>query len=133
LVAAWSVIYTTPWGTGTGWDQAMYIGAARNLLAGRGVTVAWGPDTGKPLTHFPPLYPLVLALGGPLGLDPWGVARYLNAALRAVDLVMVSLLAWRVGGRSHLAALIAAFLMLTSVHMEFVHGSAWSEPLFLVL
>lgn len=133
LVAVWSVMYTTPWGTGTGWDQAMYIGAARDLLAGRGLTIAWGADVGKPLTHFPPLYPTALALGGLSGWDPWSVARYLNAALRGIDLLLVSLLAWQVGRRSHAAALIAAFLMLTSVHMEFVHGSAWSEPLFMVL
>jgi hypothetical protein len=132
LVAGWSVIYTTPWGTGTGWDQAMYIGAARNLLAGNGLNIAWSLDQGKPLTHFPPLYPSVLALLGLGGLDPWDTARYLNAMLRATDLLLVALLAVWAGG-SRWAAAIAAFLMLTSVHMEFVHGSAWSDPLFLVL
>ena len=93
LLAGWSVIYTTPWGTGTGWDQAMYIGAARNLLAGKGLTIAWGLDQGKPLTHFPPLFPSVLALLGLGGLDPWDAARYLNAALRGIDLLLVALLA----------------------------------------
>jgi len=132
VVAGWTVIYTTPWGTGTGWDQAMYIGAARNLLAGKGLTIAWSLDQGKPLTHFPPMFPSVLALLGVGGLDPWDAARYLNAALRAIDLLLVALLATWAGG-SRWAAAIAAFLMLTSVHMEFVHGSAWSDPLFLVL
>ena len=56
----------------------------------------------------------------------------MNAALRAIDLLLVALLAmWASGSRW--AAAIAAFVMLTSVHMEFVHGSAWSDPLFLVL
>jgi hypothetical protein len=132
FAAAGSVLYTTPWGTGTGWDQAMYIGAARNLLLGKGLTIAWSLDLGKPLTHFPPLFPSVLGLLGLGGLDPWDAARYLNAALRAVDLLLVALFAAWAGG-SRWAAVIAAFVMLTSVHMEFVHGSAWSDPLFLVL
>jgi hypothetical protein len=132
LVAGWSVLYTTPWGTGTGWDQAMYIGAARNLLAGKGLTIAWSMDMGKPLTHFPPLFPSVLALLGMTGWDPWEAARYMNAVLRGVDLALVALMAFWASG-SRWSAMIAAFLMFTSVHMEFVHGSAWSDPLFLVL
>jgi hypothetical protein len=132
LVAGWSVVYTTPWGTGTGWDQAMYIGSARNLLAGQGLTLAWSLDLGKPLSHFPPLFPSVLAVLGQGGWDPWDSARYLNAVLRGVDLLVVALMAAAAGG-SRWSALIAAFLMFTSVHMEFVHGSAWSDPLFLVL
>jgi hypothetical protein len=132
LAACWSVVYTTPWGTGTGWDQAMYIGAARNLLAGKGLTIAWSMDLGKPLTHFPPLFPSLLALLGVTGWDPWDAARYVNMVLRGVDLFIVALMAvWASGSRW--SALIAAFLMFTSVHMEFVHGSAWSDPLFIVL
>jgi hypothetical protein len=133
LVAAWSVLFTTPWGTGTGWDQAMYIGAARDLLAGKGLTVAWSMDAGRPLTHYPPLFPAMLALLGMSGADPWDVARYVNAVLRGVDLLVVSLLATWASGGSRWAGVIAAFTLLTSVHMEFVHGSAFSDPLFLVL
>ena len=104
LVAAWSVLFTTPWGTGTGWDQAMYIGAARDLLAGKGLTVAWSMDAGRPLTHYPPLFPAMLALLGMSGADPWDVARYVNAVLRGVDLLVVSLLAtWASGGSTRTA------------------------------
>src|SRR6516165_8924809 len=90
LVAAVSVLYTTPWGVGTGFDQGTYIGTARNLLAGRGLSIAWGEASGQPMTQFPPLYPLVLAGFGALGPDPWQVARYLNAALRAFDLLLAA-------------------------------------------
>ncbi len=132
LAAGWSAVFTTPWGTGTGWDQAMYIGAARNVLAGNGLTIAWSLDVGKPLSHYPPLFPSVLALLGLSGLDPWDAARDLNAALRGTEVFVVALMAaWASGSRW--SALIGAFLMLTSVQMEFLHGSAWSEPLFLVL
>jgi 4-amino-4-deoxy-L-arabinose transferase-like glycosyltransferase len=133
LAAAWSVVFTTPWGTGTGWDQAMYIGAARNLLAGKGLTLAWSMDIGKPLTHYPPVFPTLLAVSGIRGWDPWDAARYLNAVLRGTDLLVVAWLAVWASGGERWAAAVGAFLMLTSVHMEFIHGSAWSDPLFLVL
>lgn len=132
LLAGLSVLYTTPWGTGTGFDQGTYIGAARNLLAGRGLTIPWGIAAGQPLTHFPPLFPVLLALGGTLGPDPWVIARYLNAGLRSIDVALCAFLAWRLSPVPA-SALLAAFLLLCSVHMEFVFGSAWSEPLFLAL
>jgi 4-amino-4-deoxy-L-arabinose transferase-like glycosyltransferase len=50
-----------------------------------------------------------------------------------VDLLLVAVLAVWASGGERWAAAIAAFLMVTSVHMEFIHGSAWSDPLFLVL
>ena len=62
---------------------------ARNLLAGRGLTIPWGAWAGQPVSHFPPLFPLVLAAIGSLGLDPWDAARYLNA-LDAEGLRMAS-------------------------------------------
>jgi hypothetical protein len=132
LVAASSVVYTTPWGVGTGFDQGTYIGAARNLLAGRGLSIPWGEASGQPMTQFPPLYPLVLAGVGAFGADPWQAARYLDVVLRAVDLLLAAGVAWRIKA-TPAAPLLAAFLLCCSVHMEFVFGSAWSEPLFLAL
>src|SRR5262245_19022014 len=131
--AGLSVLYTTPWGTGTGFDQGTYIGAARNLLAGRGLAIPWGVSAGQQVTHFPPLFPLLLAAIGGLGPDPWEAARYVNAILRSVNVLVGACLAARLAPTSWTAAPLAASLLFASVHMEFVHGSAWSEPLFLCL
>jgi len=127
------VLYTTPWGTGTGFDQGTYIGAARNLLAGRGLAIPWGITAGQQVTHFPPLFPVALAAIGTLGPDPWEAARYLNAVLRATNVLAGALLAARLAPGARLAPPLAGGLLLVSVQMEFVHGSAWSEPLFLSL
>jgi hypothetical protein len=127
------VLYATPWGTGTGWDQVMYIGAARSLLAGRGLTIAWGAEAGQPLTHFPPLFPLILAGIGTLGIDPFDGARYLNAVLRGVNLLLLVALVHHLAPATPLAAVIAGLLFFTSVHVASLHGQAWSEPLFLPL
>jgi hypothetical protein len=127
------VLYATPFGIGTGWDQSMYIGAARGLIAGHGLSIPWGIDAGQPLTHFPPLFPLLLAGFGLAGIDPFDGARYLNAVLRGANLVFLALLVARVEPRSVVAPLVGACLFFTSVHMASIHGRAWSEPLFMPL
>jgi hypothetical protein len=44
-------------------DSALFISAADSLLHGRGLTVDVGEGMGTRLTHHPPLYPLLLAVG----------------------------------------------------------------------
>ena len=47
-----------------------------NFLAGEG----WRAFAGSPLTGWPPLFPLLLAAGGWVGIDPLEAGRLLNAA-----------------------------------------------------
>ncbi|MBV9170489.1 MAG: hypothetical protein JOZ81_10435 [Chloroflexi bacterium] len=133
VLAGVSVLYTTPYGTGSGFDQATYIGAARNLLSGQGLSIPWGVDAGKSLTQFPPLFPVTLAAIGAAGVDPWQGARYVNAFLRIVDVLLAAAIALRIQPGILVAPLVTAFVLCCSVHMVFVFGSAWSEPLFLAL
>ena len=71
-------------GVGASPDSVVYIGVARNLLAGRGLTEPFGALVDTPLTRYPPLYPALLAAGGPLGLDPLATARWISALLFGV-------------------------------------------------
>ncbi len=57
-------------------DGAEYIAAARNLAAGEGFV-----GSHAPFTLWPPLYPLLLAAGALLRLDPLDVVGPLNAAV----------------------------------------------------
>lgn len=109
-------------------DSVIYISVARNLLAGDGfLQVVWGP-----MTHWPPLYPLLLAVPGFIGLDPHTVAAPINATLFGLTVFVFGrwllrqlqsrLLAW-LGG---LAAALSPTL---------VGEAAWalSETLFILL
>lgn len=63
-------------GVGLSWDSVNYIGVARNLLAGE-----WFVElTGRAYTYWAPLYPMLLAAAGALGIDPQDAAGPLNAA-----------------------------------------------------
>lgn len=64
------------YGVGLSWDSVNYIGVARNLLAGEGFVEL----TGRVYALWAPLYPLALAAGGAVGIDPQAGAGPLNAA-----------------------------------------------------
>src|SRR6187455_890822 len=50
-------------GVGVSPDSSEYVMGARNLLAGKGVGAIDADGEFHPLTHFPPLYMLLLAAG----------------------------------------------------------------------
>ena len=88
----------------------MYIMMARSLLQGRGWTLE-----GAPVEVFPPLYPALLAFTGLFGADPMEGARWLQAALWAVNVFSVGFITYRFSGNSFPAALFALLITLGAV------------------
>lgn len=74
-LAAVVVWLATPFGIGVTPDSTVYIDAAHNLLHGRGVVVLTASGEVKPLNHYPPLYPAVLATLGLVGVSLETAAR----------------------------------------------------------
>ena len=67
------------------WDSVVYISTARSLLSGEGFVTFQGQ-----LHQFwPPLYSMLLAGAGAVGLDPRDVAAPLNAAVFGVNVFVV--------------------------------------------
>ena len=61
------------------------------------------------------------------------LARFVQAGLIGINIVLTGLLIWRGSGRSTGAALAGAALVLTSPALWRVHSYAWSEALFILL
>jgi len=123
--------YTTSQGIGTEVDSATYVMAARNLLAGNGLSLQIaGSARQVPLTIFPPLLPLALASIGYTGIDPLVAARWLNIALFGADIFLVALFVSR-RTESDMAAIFSALLTATTVDVLLNHCMLISEPLFL--
>lgn len=76
------------YGVGLDRDAVLYVAAARNLVAGAGL-LTWD---GAPYQGAAPLYPLLLAGAGFLGVDVIAAAGYLNAA--AFGLTVFTAAAW---------------------------------------
>ena len=124
-------LLATRWGSATAGDSHAYVASARNVLLGRWVTfedytLAADP---KPLEQFPPGYPLMLAAGGLVGIDPISFSRWLNVACLVVTL---SLGAWLLWEHTRSPAVIAVGLLVfaASPTTLFAHRSLMSEAAF---
>ena len=111
-------------------DSAFYVGTARNLLDGHGFTA---PPGSPPLSHFPPLFPLLLAgIGWVTGLDPLDVAGVVNPLLLGVTAVLVAVVVRRRSGSVGLGV-AASTAVVVAVDLLVYFASALTEPLFVVL
>jgi len=109
-------------------DSAYYISAARNLLAGRGLMCF----DGAPLVAWPPLFPMLLAGLGRLGIEPVAGARFLNASAFGATIFLTGvLLAQSVRDRV-LAAIGTAAVMVSNSFFTTV-AFVWTESVFALL
>ena len=109
-------------------DSVCFLSVASNFLAGEG----WRDFTGKPLTGWPPLFPLLLAALDGIGIDPVAGGRWVHAAafgwiILAAGLYLHSHLRSRLLGLAA-TAIIAASLPLSHFVVRFL-----TEPLFVLL
>jgi hypothetical protein len=123
--------WSTPLGLAVSFDSFAYLHVAHNVLNGHGLTL-WTRDGYRPMTHWPPLYPLALALLGRLGLDLLTAARLLQAASFTANLALAVAIVRRASGSAG-TALTASMAILISADVLTIHTAAWSEPLFLLL
>src|SRR5262245_24589304 len=109
-LAAGLAWWSMPAGPLSGNDSITYLGVARNVAAGRGVTSPFGheltglsPTEGAvslgqaPMTAWPPLYPLALAAGRPADVSVESVSRLLNVLAAGATAVLTALMARRMG------------------------------------
>jgi hypothetical protein len=119
---------TSRLGVGLTQDSASYVAAARGLSAGQGLL----NYDGKPLVHWPPLFPALLALGAWLRWDPIVTARYLNAAAFGLLIPSAALL-FHLYARRWSLVFVGTVLTLLSSSLLGVSRAAWSEPVFILL
>jgi 4-amino-4-deoxy-L-arabinose transferase-like glycosyltransferase len=131
LLAVASVLVATTHGVGISPDSVAYVGAARNLLAGEGLSLPFGSTLHAPLTHFPPLYSLLLATGDLFGLEPFMWARWLQALLTGSLIFLVGYALHCYAGPK--LAIVGSTLFVLSPTLLSIATMAWTETLFLGL
>jgi len=122
------LLCTSRYGVGTSLDSSAYISAARSLLSGQGYL---NPE-GEPYTHWPPLFPTLLAVAGLPGIDALVAARLLNA-LAFGAIIFVSGLLFLRSTTSKAFALVGILAVAASAPVLDVSVMAWSEPVFVLL
>ncbi len=129
IVAFIGILLSARWGMGLQPDSASYIGGARQIQAGDGLTMP-GPNGGTaPYLYFAPLYPFMLAVSS-LGSDPMQTSLWVNAALMAANVFLSGLLVYR-ATRSLWASLAGAVLIAAAPDVLRAHSVALTEPPFM--
>jgi hypothetical protein len=119
---------TTRYGPGISPDSLYYISTAENLAKGNG----YYSYDGKPYTHWPPLFPSLIALLSLIGFKPLEGAGIINAlSFSAVVFCSGIVFAKRI--KSPLLIIIGSASVLLSATMLRVSAFAWTEPLFALL
>ena len=124
LLAAVFIFFSTPWGLGLFPDSISYATASRRLAE-------HGDIMGLP-SHWPPLYPALLAVFYTLMGDPVLGSRLLHALLFALNSVLLVLLFRDLEKKSILFSIFPLLIVLQP-NFVVVHLYLWSEPMFMVL
>jgi hypothetical protein len=112
-------------------DSVTYVGVARNIAAGRGITYPFRAP-GVRMTDFPPGYPLVLAAGHLAGFPVVGFAQVLQALLLSGAAVLAALLV--LDASNSLAFAVLAFVLVAgSAALQPIYAIVYSEPLAIAL
>ena len=120
---------TSRYGAGLSPDSIGYIGSARNIIVGAGVT----SYNGSPLIVQPPLFPTLLAIaGGIFKTDPLTLANTVNAIIFGAIVYFGGLLFFKYLPSYPIFAFIGLLAIVTSPPLFKVSVMAWSEPLFIL-
>ena len=126
-------LYATRWGIGLSPDSATYISGAIGIATGKGYSFPLGNPAWQPISLWPPMFSIVLALPIALGADPLSSARWLNGALLGANAALVAVLLRRLPKTPLWVPVLGAAFFLLDPDVVYTHGWAWSEGLFLFL
>jgi hypothetical protein len=115
------------WGPGISQDSIVYLKTAQSLVSGEGFY-----ESNKPLTHFPPTYPLLIAAAGFFQKgNLLQATRLLSAFFTGANIILLAL-AIQICTKNNLPAVCSTlFFFLSSATIFSVHAMAWSEPAFI--
>lgn len=122
------LLWISRFGLGVSPDSVDYVSAARGLLAGHGFVNQWYGV----YRHWPPLFPMVLAVLRLLGESFLGPARYFQALGYGAMAAMVVGILWQ-DLRRRWIAVAGGLLVLVSLPLLGASSKLISEPLFFVL
>ncbi len=122
-------IQCTPYGVGLVSDSVNYINGAQSIANGKGYYRASGGNTMKPITNFPPLYSIVLALPIKLGVDRLKAAWWVSLVFFVINTALLVRLVW-IGSGNRWAGLLAGVLFLCMQPYLYYQFYAMSEPVY---
>ncbi|MGE5378880.1 MAG: ArnT family glycosyltransferase [Bacteroidota bacterium] len=126
------VWYSTVWGAGLISDSFQYTASARSFARGHGFSLPYGEGELDPMTKYPPLFPVFLAVFEMAGSTALQGARLLNILLFGANIVLMFYCTKKLT-RSPWFSLLASLLFAISFVLVEAHSWALSEPLYICL
>jgi hypothetical protein len=126
------IFLNSRWGIGVTHDSIFYLSSAGNLVKNNGLQ--WSASDGSlhPLTHFPPLYPLLLASVMAFRIPAVQAATGLSAILLGLNIFTAGFLIYHFTQSKIASIFVSLSLAISSVFIN-LHLIALSEPLFIWL
>jgi len=122
------IVATSQFGVGISPDSINYIECARSILAGKGLVDIYN----KPFVTWPPLFPVILALGVKVGFNILNFARFFNGFIFGL-LIYFSGKLFRQYVKSNYLALFGALIVLFSITYLYISEMLWSDSFFVLL
>ena len=121
------LVRTAPYGAAFDPDSVSYLFTALSFLAGEG----WRNFAGDPMVEWSPLFPLLLAAFGWVGIEPLEVGRWINAAAFGLTILVAG--CWlRSNLRSRWLVLAATATIAASLPLSDLASRFMTEPLFVL-
>jgi len=119
-------------GAAIGGDGVGYVMAARNLLAGQGLSWVGAAGDIRPMTIFGPLFPILLSGAGLAGIEAQTAARWLNALLFGTNVFLI-LAVLRLSLRAPWMPWLGGLMLAFFPPILGLHAGVQSEPVFITL
>lgn len=121
-------LWISTYGPGISPDSVVYLETAVSVASGEGFFA-----NGEPVTHYPPVYPLLLALSSLIGPDILTTSKALHAAIYGMNAALVTTAVYTFSIHHRLlAASCALVLFMISAPILSTHAMAWSESSFVM-
>lgn len=131
IIGAMVLLYATNvWGIGIEPDSIVYVSAA-NSLQNKHELIGLLHDKFVPLTHFPPLYSIILFLSGIIDIPLLERARILHVLVFAMNSAVTGFIIHRATRGSWWLAALGSYAMIVMPDNLLVHTTLMSEPIFL--
>ena len=131
LGGAHILVRTSTHGAAVEWDSVEYLSAAESLAAGDGLGRPRLPDEFVQFVQWPPLFPMLLALFIPFGIEPVDAARFVNALAFGLTIALAGFWLRRHCG-SRVLAVAGTVAVATAVPLCDVFSYVLTEPLFIL-
>jgi hypothetical protein len=128
ICASALMFWTMAYGPGISPDSTKYFMVARNFLARKGF---YGGDIS--VTHYPPVYSLLLAVVSIFETsDNLQASRLLHAIFFGINIILIVYAVQKCTDDSLWASVFALLLFLSSAPLILIHSMAWSESPFIM-